>query len=144
MSFNLHVQTVAHLLRASSATDKANTNFQRFAAYIIWNHAHKLVQRIISADLPEEFIELCRAVGQDKASLTGSQAAKTLDLMVAVDKAFLADRMEKYSGRKTLKFGSLLAFVKGEANGKSHPQSILYAFHRFFFFGHSSTEPLST
>jgi hypothetical protein len=130
MSFNLHIQSVAHLIRATK--EKTGLSLTRFAAYIIWNHASKLVQRIISADLPEQYKELFGAVGNDKAAFTGSQAAKTLNLMIDSDKDLLDYEMQRWSNLDMEKFGRLRAFFNGKEDGKSDQQSILHAFHLFF------------
>jgi hypothetical protein len=86
----------------------------------------------MSSNLPEEYMELFGAVGMDKAAFTGSQAAETLNLMIDSDKNQPAMQMQKWPDLDMEKFGRLLAFVNGEADGKSDQQFILYAFHLFF------------
>jgi hypothetical protein len=127
MSFNLHVQSVAHLIRATM--DNNPENLVRFASYIIWNHASKLVQRINSADLPEQYMELFDAVGNVEDAFTGRKAAETLKSMTLRDKKRVATVMEKWPDLDTEKFGRLRAFLNGKADGTS---AELHAFHLFF------------
>jgi hypothetical protein len=127
MSFNLQVQSVAYHIRATMNDTPAN--LMRFASYIIWNHASKLVQRINSADLPEQYVELFEAVGNVKGAFTGRQAAETLNSMIRADKKRVATEMEDWPDLDTEKFGRLQAFVNGQADGTSDQ---LHAFHLFF------------